>query len=270
MPVKVFLSVLVLLLALGAAPARASDEYQFARQIVDSLEKYHNEANNRVAQPRVKGLTAVELGETMENKTTGAKFELRIYYPQGTGRPEVDQWLKAYAEKKLNEYQAEARSLTKGDFNHPQWKDLTFAATRPSAGYLSVIFYESGYTGGAHGYKIYDLVTFDMAAGRPLAAEDVFPQTGDEAEISAGFFVNYVNAAMDKNCLAIGRDWSCRPHSVSLKDVAGRIDNLAFTPQGLVVIYSPYQQASYADGTQYADIPKSDFIAWGFPERFWK
>jgi|GEM_PF-4628037 Protein of unknown function (DUF3298). len=270
MPAKVFLSAFLLLFVLTLPVAPAAAQYQLSRQIVDALEDSWDETQGRMTQPKVPGLTAAELGAPVENEATGSKMDLKLYYPQGTGQAKVDLWLKNYAEKKLAEYQAEAREFVAAKQAQPGWKGLIFVASRPSEDYLSVVFYESGYTGGAHGYKSYDIVTFDLAAGRPLTMKDIFHNPDDDDERGLDFFVNYVNAALDQRCFELYKDSVCRPNSLSLEAAAGGLKNLAFTPHGLAVIYSPYEQGSYAEGTKYVDIPKSEFLAWGLPDHFWK
>lgn len=270
MPVKVFLSVLMSLCFLSVAATSSAAEFQLAQQVVDALEESWDEAKQQMTQPKVEGLSVVELGEPMANKATGSKIDLKLYYPQGTGQAEVDRQLKAYAEKKMLEYQAEAKDFLAEKQEHPGWKGMIFAATRPSDHYLSVIFFESGYTGGAHGYKSYDIVTFDLTTGRPLTIEEVFHNPDDDDERGLGFFVNYTNAALDRHCFELYKDSLCRPASLTIEAAKASMKNLAFSPRGLIVIYGPYEQGSYAEGTKYIDIPQSDLMAWGLSDQFWK
>lgn len=270
MRVKViFIALLCWSLMYWPGSARA-DEYQLAGQIVSALEGAWDVKKNQAVQPAVDGLAAAKLGQPMDNKSTGSKIELELYYPQGSGQPEIDKWLKAYAEKKLAAYQAEAKEFLAEKQSQPGWKSMIFLATRPSENYLTVVFYESGYTGGAHGYRAYEAITFDRQTGRPLTVQDIFNNPDDEGQRARGFFINYLNAALDLSCFERYKDSLCQPNAVKPEPLAESAKNLVFTPQGLAVIFSPYEQGSYAEGAKYVDIPKSELMAWGLSDQYWK
>ena len=252
------------------AEARA-DGFIFSKQIVETLEDAWDEAKDLPEQPLVDGIEAAKLGgDPMENKATGSKIMAVAYYPAKTGNTEVDQRLKAYAESKLAGFNTEAEDFLKIKQPGPGFKFLTFLAVPVTDKYLSVVFYESGQTGGAHGMRAYDSMVFDLKTGKQLTLAELFPVHDDDEGRILGFFVNFVNAGLDKKCFELYKDSLCNPNTVSLESVKDSLKNLVLTENGLSVIYGPYEQGPYSEGTKYLDIPKSDLMAWGIPDFFWK
>jgi len=254
-----------------AAPEARADGFTFSNQIVETLEEAWDEARELPLQPQIKGFEAARLGgDPMENKATGAKFTAAAYYPTNTGNTDVDQQLKAIAETRLAGFATEAEEFVKTKQPGPGFKFLTFAAVPVGGKYLSVVFYESGQTGGAHGMRAYESLIFNLETGKQVTLAELFPvHDGDEGRIP-GFFVNFVNAGLDKKCFERFKDSLCNPNTVSLESVPGSLKNLVLTENGLAVIYSPYEQGPYSEGTKYLDIPRSDLVAWGLPDTFWK
>ena len=255
-------------------PASAMADFTSADQIVQALENSWDESAQIPKQPAVDGFAVKELGGLKTRKTQGgeSKIMVKVFYPQGSGNKTVDELVAKYAEAKLAVFESDANEFLNEDQPNPGLKSLIFIVSKPSADYLSVVFYDSGFLGGAHGYRVYESKTYDLAKGEELKPAEVFANQEDpEDSRPQQFFVNYVNAALDKNCFDQQKDASfCAPAGVTVENLGENLHNIVFTPAGLAVIYGPYEQGSYAEGTKFLDVPKDDLIQWGISDKFWK
>ncbi len=219
----------------------------------------------------MEGLTVVSTEENLKNADHGTEITVQVFYPQGTGNAEVDRALKSFAEQALASYRQDAAEFLNEQQRGPGLLSRTFTVARPSDGFISVVFFESTDLGGAHPARSFDILTYDLKNGRPLTLDEFLP-AGDKDERSRalGFYANYANYVLDRNCLENNNAATCQPNGVTAESVSPSLRNFALTPAGLAVIYGPYEQGSYAEGTKFLNIPKEDLLAWGISDRFWR
>lgn len=112
----------------------------------------------------------------------------------------------------------------------------------------AIVSTDGGYYGGAHGDYALSGLTFNMATGQ------IYQDLGDflvEGELTAlkqkiQEAIKYADEDFDPG---FGfNDWNKK--TVSLAD----INNFYFSPRGLVVIFNPYEVASYAEGAIKAEV----------------
>lgn len=263
-------------LILGGPLVSSAADFISAQQIVDALEgpASWDEQAQQPRQPQIEGLTIKDLGGLKTRKTASgeAKIMIKIYYPQGLGNAKVDEAVQKYADEKLRVFESDAGEFLNEDQSSPGLKSLIFVVSRPSADFVSVVFFDSGYLGGAHGYRVYESKSFNLKTGAELTPAEVFANHEDADDTRPQqFFVNYLNAALDKNCFDQQKEASfCAPAGVTMENLGENLNNIVFTPDGLAVIYGPYEQGSYAEGTKFVDVPKDQLINWGLADKFWK
>lgn len=261
-----------LFIFVAAAPEASAQFLKNSDQIVQSLETAWDKEGGRPLQGPAEGLAVEKIDESRQNGAKGTEIILQVFYPQGTGNAQVDKAVKEFADEALDSYRKDAEEFLNEDqpAPGPGLLSRTFALTQPSPDYISVIFFESTYLGGAHPSRSYDILSFDLKNGRRLSVDDLFPKGEDDEQNRAlGFLANYANAALDHKCLKNYKDNFCRPNSVTGDSVSHSLRNFALTPDGLAVVYGPYDQGAYAEGSKYLDIPKAELISWGAPDIFW-
>lgn len=274
---RVFSAVFTMvLMALMTPPlaAWAAPDFLSAKQIVEALENSWDEAAQQPKQPSAEGLAVKELGGLKSRKTAAGevKIMVTVNYPQGLGNKAVDDLVAKYAEEKLKVFESDANEFLNENQENPGLKSLIFVVSRPSPKYVSVVFYDSGFLGGAHGYRVFESKNYDLEKGLELKPADVYANPEDAEDTRPQqFFVNYINAALDKNCFDTQKEASfCAPAGVTVENLGENLHNIALTSAGFSVIYGPYEQGSYAEGTKFVDVPKDDLINWGISDKFWK
>lgn len=137
----------------------------------------------------------------------------------------------------------------------------TWELFKPSAGYASVLFRESRSGGGAHGNWTYRCLSLDLENGRELTLADLFADA-DSAQPLVG--------ARVLAALGSRRSLSGGAQDLVPEDVDVSMDRIALTPEGLRIVYAPYEMGSYADGEFILDIPKAELLRMGAEPRFWQ
>ena len=248
-----------------AAP-EATSATDYAGQFVTTLETWDKE-KNQPAQPKVDGVKIVTQEETVGGKSPGSSMRLVVNYPQGTGSPEVDKLLKERANMAMANFRKVATSFTVEGTPKPGIQSRTFLVSKSMDRYLSVLFYDYVDRADDFPHWVYESVTFDLEQGRQLTVEDAFPDSDEGLKIP-GFFVNYINAFLDNKCLVSGED--CWPSAIELKKTEHSGDrHMVITPEGVAVIFGPYELGEMVEDTQFLNVPKKKMVEWGMRDYFW-
>ena len=211
-------------------------------------------------------------------------LNMDFFYPQGFGRPEIDETvalaITSEFEERLDEGREEFfcdREIC-GSASCGSWPvEKTFAVYSPSDRVVSILFTEESYTGGAHGNLDFDVLNFNLENGRPLALTDLFP--GPEKSVPAYWgqvYAEWCRARGVKFPLHFKSGEKCRPGEVlqvpdEFKE-AGELDDLGrliFTPLGVTLLLGPYESGSYASGSQALDISREKLVEIGADPSIW-
>ena len=244
------------------------------------------EEGNRLPLESVRpGLTTKIMSHTAISDNCDANvLKISIYYPQNTGNEKVDQELEKAVKSTFDTQTAEVTTFFCdkefcGTASCDEWSsDRSFAVYAPSSDYLSVLFHEASFTGGAHGNSIFEVMNFNLKTSEKITLKDIFPDTDSSVEQ----YWNYVYA---KWCAENGYKFplhfspvegGCNtddPENPRNYDGAKTLDDLGrlvFTPKGVTLVLGPYESGSYVTGDQYLDIPKEDMIKMGASPVFWE
>lgn len=215
----------------------------------------------------------------LREERPGATLLLLTHFPQGVSL-EVDKAVAIYAkllhaeayaevqersdfvfEKNLGEVSsalAGGRALPergKRDWENSFSSVTTYEVTRPSKNYVSLLFRIDMSGGGAHANWLYKAASFDRASGKKIALQDIFPGKTDTAEILTPF----ITATLS------GRDTNPAEQDLDIG-----MKRIILVPEGLRVIYAPYEIAAYSEGQFIIDIPKEDLLKKGANPAIWK
>jgi len=210
----------------------------------------------------------------------GYSMVILTHFPQGLGK-ELDKALVERARELHTEFHIEAlkaeddiladvmaevssalleKEPVPGAAAKPGWESSyltssTYTGSRASDKVFSINYMVYWFTGGAHPNRVYRTWTYDVASGRELALSDIFP----------------------------GRD-SVEPAlaRLAIEALAGKVDELTedmmninmerivLTPEGMQIVYSPYEIASYAEGEFFVEIPLKKLVPLGANMALWK
>jgi hypothetical protein len=243
--------------------------------------------SNRLSA-RLTGLTVRHLGHrAIGPECPQNVFKLDFFYPQGFGRPKIDEAVAAAVTAEFKERLPEGRDEFFCDREYcgsascGLWPvEKTFAVHTPSPGFISILFTEESYTGGAHGNLDFNVMNFNLENDRPMTLADLFPQP--EKSVPA-----YWGQVYSEWCRTRGVNFplhfktdtegKCRPGEV-LKppdefQEAGNLEDLGrliFTAQGVTLLLGPYESGSYASGSQALDLPKEMLLEIGANPALWE
>ena len=96
------------------------------------------------------------------------------------------------------------------------------------------------FTGGAHGYTSKRFMNFDKKNGLELENEELFENAEDFRAFAEEMFRQKEDIPIDKPINHTGFMFE--------QDSFYLPENIGFTPDGLELLYNPYEVASYADG----------------------
>lgn len=112
---------------------------------------------------------------------------------------------------------------------------------------LSIIFDNYSYWGGAHGYGSTTYINFDKETHEQLSKEALFTNQAGFLKFAETQFRNQKGIAEDENINSSG--YFFENDSFSLPE------NIGFKDDKIVLIYNPYEIASYADGQIILEFP---------------
>lgn len=113
--------------------------------------------------------------------------------------------------------------------------------------FVSFIFDSYVYTGGAHGYGSTSFLNFDQQTGEELTAEAIFKDLKEFTAFVEGIFRVQNDLQDSDNINSSGFMFE--------NDTFHLPASVGFDQQGIILIYNPYEIASYADGQTKIRIP---------------
>lgn len=179
-----------------------------------------------------------------------------VHYPQNTGSKAVDSYLKRYAQAEFYTGIAAEGGNEGHSFDIKHYPIFTtYEVTKPSPRYISVAFTSRSYMGGAHDNWTTRVQSYDLKSGRLLGWRDlILPDAENPGkpvwDAARPRWENYIYEKL--------------PHARSYMKTFGQeelplgLDHIALTPQGLRVIFNPYDVSSFSEGTVTVDIPLKD------------
>jgi hypothetical protein len=208
-----------------------------------------------------------------------------VSYPQWTGSSIVDEELKSLADTWLDTAKTSAMDILSLESSpcerFPEYfNDITFEIYAPSKSMTSVLFTDLGYSGGVHGYRLYEAINFFLETGEQVELNDLFPEPGKSLPLfysliyhdvcregtghsTLPHFYGGATCQRDKKPDA-PRDFLARV--VSLEDLG----NLVLTEKGAMVNIGPHSAWSWAEGAYIFFIPKEKLVEIGANPRLWE
>ena len=217
----------------------------------------------------------VELGA----EVPGYSVAVLTHFPQGLGK-ELDKALTAKAKEQhlalLNEALKQddtafedfmagvssslrEKGVAPDNATIPGWQNsyftsATYTGSRPSANYFSIAYMIYWYNGGPHPNRAYKVWAYDVRNGKELTLKDLFPSREGVESALAGLAIT----ALSDRVKDLTED---------MMDI--NIRRISLTANGLRIVYSPYEIASYAEGEFFVDIPLKALEPLGVNAAIW-
>lgn len=197
----------------------------------------------------------IEITQMILDRTDNfPKASIEVQYPQNTGNAGIDadirSWVQARYTKAIQEFE---------DSDRYEYM-VTYEIDQSSNQYMSVVFTNYVYTGGAHGMTTTDVLTYDLNTGERLGLGDVISDTV-LPKIQEKLGLEAIDEGYDNRNTDLFGD----PAKMAITS----LDKIALTDDGLDFYYDPYEIAPYASGTIVLDIDKDELIKMGVEPKFW-
>jgi len=187
------------------------------------------------------------VGEVHQVEMTKA-FHVDVAYPVPCS-PEAAHTLRDHAASAVRAFKETDPEHDAPFFPHPYELIIQYETTAAAHGrLLSVRLHTMAYTGGAHPNNWPDAWVFDLADGRALTLDDVFPAPGGALRALTPYVRATLRATLDQMAL----DDMLLPGT---EPTAENYARFLLTGQGLTFLFAPYQVAPYAAGEQRVTIP---------------
>lgn len=186
------------------------------------------------------------------------KSTVSIYYPH-TGNARIDDELAHWSDARLRTFVSGVAALGEGKSRYGMEIDYTLSQASPR--YLSVVFRISTETGGTRPDLGFTTFTYDLAEGRALSLKELFR---DPAGLLL-FLSDYAREELQERLGRGERELLLRGTSPS--DV--NFEFFALRPDGLEIIFPPYQVAGSGRGEQSVTVPLEKLLPYGPDPQVW-
>lgn len=179
-------------------------------------------------------------------------FESDFKFPY-TGYANVDrqvkdEWMDKYYKDTVKEF----RQVCRDGGGGRQFLGMDYESFAPSDKALSFLFMPWVDTGGAHPMHDAGTMSFSLPQGKRLGYQDIFEDTGALYQ----FLSSYVSKLLEPK---YGDIWQNLPDfAEGVGPSRENFKNFVLTPDGITLIFPPYQIAPYSEGMIRCDVPLSE------------
>ena len=194
---------------------------------------------------------AAEKAKTVSNMTithTTPLLHIEVQYPE-LGIRSVDEDIAEWARQMVETFKQDYAETERpeGAPDTPYALNVEYTVLRPSASALSLVWEVSDYTGGAHGNLYISTVNYAMPKGQVLELENVFGEPEQAVDIFSTVCRQQLAAVLGDMRVEDMLKEGTEPK-------AENFANMALTPTGVRIYFSPYEVAPWAAGPQQVDI----------------
>ncbi|MFL6373400.1 MAG: DUF3298 domain-containing protein [Pyrinomonadaceae bacterium] len=204
--------------------------------------------------------TTLEAKESIRSKSA----KLSAEYPQLVGARNAAGFnvaAKAVVDRAFADFRKTMAGFTVADIrNTPadigNYLDIGYSIDYADDDLVSVQFLTDDFTGGVHPNQGYYTLTYDLAAGKEVRLADLFKPGASYLRTIADYCAKDLRARKDPES-GENRGLATDIFADGVKPTADNFRDWAITKKGLLILFSPYQVASYAEGPQSVIVPYS-------------
>ena len=204
--------------------------------------------------------TTVELKDAIPTK----KAHLSAEYPQVTGAQNAAGFnlaAKTLVNGAFSDFRKTVAQFTAADIRSTpadmgNYLDLGYSIDYADDDLVSMQVLTDEFTGGAHPNQGFYTLTYDLKAGKTVRLADLFRPGAAYLRTIADYCAKDLQARKDPDS-GENRGLATDIFADGVKPTADNFQNWAVTQKGLLILFPPYQVASYADGPQSVIVPYS-------------
>ncbi len=144
---------------------------------------------------------------------------------------------------------------------------ITYEVTETGGDALSVRFRTWSYHGGAHDNWTYSAVSVNRRTGETITLDRLF-RGAKSLERAARWLSEGKKATRDARS-GPGGPVTAEPLRITVSPAEITMERIALTPEGMEILFSPYEKGSFAMGDVTARIPRKEFGRLGINPEFW-
>jgi hypothetical protein len=189
-------------------------------------------------------------------QSSNSCFSLKLRTPY-TGNKAIDERIRVWKETLRSDAvksfardcAAQGNSALSGSGEPDYYLEINYETSSTLSGTISVLFLPSSYSGGAHPNTEVVTMNFNPLNGRLMEYADIFGDTNGLLD----FLSAYAYAAFRP---VLGEIWEAGPDMAEGLDAkAANLNRFVLNPQGLVLVFPPYQIAPYSKGILSCLVP---------------
>ena len=204
--------------------------------------------------------TTREIKETIAIK----KADLAAEYPElagPAGAAGLNAAVKTSVDKSFADFRKMMAGFTAADVKMTpadmrNYLDVSYSTEYADDDLVSLSFSEDTFAGGAHPNHDFFTLTYDLKQGRQLRLADLFKPGTNYIKVIADYCATDLRARKDPDS-GENRGLATDIFADGVKPTAENFQDWAITKKGLLILFPPYQVASYADGPQSVIVPYS-------------
>ena len=204
--------------------------------------------------------TTREIKETIATK----RADLSAEYPElagPAGAAGLNAAVKIRVDRSFAEFRKMMAGFTAADVKMTpadmrNYLDVGYSIEYAYDDLVSLSFGEDTFAGGAHPNHDFFTITYDLKQGKQLRLADLFKPGANYLKVIADYCATDLRARKDPDS-GENRGLATDIFADGVKPTAENFQDWAITKKGLLILFPPYQVASYADGPQSVIVPYS-------------
>ncbi len=144
---------------------------------------------------------------------------------------------------------------------------ITYTVTESGKNALTVNFCVWSYLGGAHENWYYSALSVDRLNGEVITLNRLF-RNARSIERTARWLSEGERASYERNSGETDES-AVKPLRINVTPSDISMERILLTPDGLDILFAPYEKGSFALGDVTARVPKSEFKRLGISTEFW-
>lgn len=144
---------------------------------------------------------------------------------------------------------------------------ISYEVTGTGKGAVTVNFKVWGYNGGAHELYYYNSVNVNENTGESITLDDIFAEN-DSITRLVDWVAGYTHCKDDSNIWS-SQHGENQVFGVTLEPEEVVMERIVLTPEGLEIMFSPYEKSSFAAGYVKIRVPLFMFERLGMSKKLW-
>lgn len=193
----------------------------------------------------VTALTPTIATSTISKNNADPAYTISVSYPELSGSPEFNALSKKIAQLEVATFDGDSLDPAVGIPGLKFYFDGSFTIPLITSRIVSIEYDFDTFSGGAHPNNYQRSVVYDLKNTSQISLADLFQPQSSYLQKISDLSRSELQKILQNDAIS---DEGLRPETENF-------DQFLLTKNGLTILFSPYQVASYADGPQRVTIP---------------